>query len=102
MVHGGLITTVCDEAMAWACYSQKIWGMTARLMVRFRQPVHVGRSYRATGWVVSSRSRIIEVASAIHDGQSGLLVADATARFVKVSDEQSVAWVERYGSPDQE
>ncbi len=100
MVHGGLISTVCDEVMAWACYAQEIWGMTARLTVRFRQPVHVGQSYRTTGWVVSSRGRIIEVAAEMRDGQTGQLVAESTAQFVRVSAEQSADWTQRYGQPD--
>ena len=100
MVHGGLISTVCDEVMAWACYAQEIWGMTGRLSVRFRQPVHVGASYRATGWVVSSRGRMIEVAAEMRDGRTGQLVAEATAQFIRVSDNQSAAWAVRYGGLD--
>ncbi len=97
MVHGGLISTVCDEVMAWSCYAREIWGMTARLSVRFRQPVLVGEPYRATGWVVSSRGRMIEVAAEMRDGRTGQLVADATAQFIRVSDHQSAAWAARYG-----
>ena len=74
MVHGGLISTVCDEVMAWACYAQEIWGMTARL------------------W-----GRMIELAAEMRDGRTGQLVADATAQFIRVSDDQSAAWAERYG-----
>ena len=98
LVHGGLISTVCDEVMAWSCYAEEIWGMTARLSVRFRQPVLVGRSYRATGWVVSARGRLVDVAAAMHDRDSGELVAEATAQFLRVSEDQSAAWVERYGA----
>ena len=100
MVHGGLISTVCDEVMAWACYAQEIWGMTARLAVRFRQPVRLGQPYRATGWVVSSRGRMIELAAEMRDGRTGQLVADATAQFIRVRDDQSAAWTERYGALD--
>jgi len=102
MAHGGLVSTVCDEVMAWSCYAGKIWGMTARLTVRFREPVHVGRAYRAEGWVVTSRGRLVDVAAEMRDAMTGQLVADATAQFIRVSDEQSVAWSERYGGLDSE
>lgn len=97
LVHGGLISTVCDEVMAWSCYAEAIWGMTARLSVRFRRPVLVGQPYRATGWIVSSRGRMVDVAAAMHHRATGQLVAEATAQFLRVSDAQSAAWVERYG-----
>jgi acyl-coenzyme A thioesterase PaaI-like protein len=99
MVHGGLISTVCDEVMAWTCYAEEIWGMTARLSVRFRQPVLVGQAYRATGWIVTSRGRMVDVAAAMHHRESGRLVAEATAQFLRVSDAQSTEWVRRYGDP---
>lgn len=99
MVHGGLISTVCDEVMAWTCYAEEIWGMTARLSVRFRQPVLVGQAYRATGWIVTSRGRMVDVAAAMHHRESGRLVAEATAQFLRVSDAQSTEWVRRYGEP---
>ena len=100
MVHGGLISTVCDEVMAWSCYAERVWGMTARLSVRFRRPVRVGEDYRATGWIVSTRSRLIELAAAMHHRETGELVADATARFVRVSEGQSAEWEARYGGLD--
>lgn len=99
MAHGGLVSTVCDEVMAWTCYAEEIWGMTARLSVRFRQPVLVGQAYRATGWIVTSRGRMVDVAAAMHHRESGRLVAEATAQFLRVSDAQSTEWVRRYGDP---
>ncbi len=97
MVHGGLISTVCDEVMAWSCYARKIWGVTARLNVRFRRPVVVGGSYRAEGWVVSERGRVIDLAASIRDRTTGEQVADATAQFIRASADQASEWERRYG-----
>lgn len=97
LVHGGLITTVLDEVMAWSCYADAVWGMTASISVRFRRPVEVGGAYRAEGWVVSSRGRVFEVASSLSDARSGGRVAEATARFIRVTGEQAEGWTERYG-----
>lgn len=100
MVHGGLVSTVCDEVMAWSCYEGEVWGVTARLNVRFRKPVLVGTSYRAEGWIVSSRGRMLELASSLRERSSGQLVAEASAQFIRVPPDQAAAWVERYGGLD--
>ena len=49
VVHGGIVTTVLDEVMAWALYAQEIWAVTGDLKVRFRRPVAVGAPTIASG-----------------------------------------------------
>lgn len=108
MVHGGIVTTVCDEVMAWSCYERQIWGVTARLSVRFRKPAEVGQRYRAEGWIVSARGKLIDLAASLRHAETGQLVAEATAQFIRVPETQALAWQERYGrlrdeaDPDQE
>jgi acyl-coenzyme A thioesterase PaaI-like protein len=38
MVHGGIVTTLLDEAMAWAISTRGIWAVTAKIEVRFPAP----------------------------------------------------------------
>ncbi|HEV2528640.1 MAG TPA: PaaI family thioesterase [Thermomicrobiales bacterium] len=97
MVHGGIVSTVCDEVMAWSCYAREVWGVTARFNVRFRRPVLVGGSYRAEGWVVSERGRMVELAAAVRDRTNGQVVAEATAQFIRVGADQAAEWERRYG-----
>ena len=96
MVHGGIITTVLDEVMAWSLYRHEIWAVTVRLDVAFRHPVEVGVATRATGRLVADRRRLIDVAADLRRVHDDLLLATATATFARVPEGQAAAWKERY------
>jgi acyl-coenzyme A thioesterase PaaI-like protein len=96
MVHGGVISAVLDEVMAWSLYRNEIWAVTGELSVRFRAPVEVGDATRATGWRVSQHGRRIEMASELRRRRDGAVLATATALFIRVPEAQAAAWRERY------
>jgi acyl-coenzyme A thioesterase PaaI-like protein len=98
MVHGGIITTVLDEVMAWSLYRQGIWAVTGQLTTRYRKPIVLGETTTARGYFVRDRGRAIEMRGEIRRDADGALLADATATFVRVPESQAVAWRERYGS----
>jgi acyl-coenzyme A thioesterase PaaI-like protein len=96
IVHGGIITTVLDEVMAWSLYQRGIWAVTGKLMVTFRRPVEVGVPTRAEGMFVRDRGRVIEVAGQIRRDADDALLAEATATFLRVPERQAQAWRDRY------
>ena len=96
MVHGGVISAVLDEVMAWSLYRQETWAVTAEMTVRFRAPIQVGEPTRATGWQVAARGRRIEMAGEIRRQRDGAVMATATALFIRVPEAQAAAWSERY------
>jgi acyl-coenzyme A thioesterase PaaI-like protein len=96
MVHGGIISTVLDEVMAWSLYRQQVWAVTAEMTVRYRAPIAVGERTRATGWEVSRRGRRIEMAGEIRRQRDGAMLATATALFIRVPEAQAAAWRARY------
>lgn len=96
MVHGGVLSTVLDEVMAWSLYRHATWAVTAELTVRFRAPVRVGVITRATGWQVSARGRRIEMAGEIRRRDDDAVLATATALFIRVPEAQAAAWRDRY------
>ncbi len=96
VVHGGIVTTMLDEAMAWASFSADAWAMTAKMEVRFRQPVRVGAELRLVGRVVSTRGRLIEAAGEVRSAEDDALLAEATASFVRVPASQAEEWRARY------
>lgn len=102
MVHGGVISTVLDEVMAWSLYRRETWAVTAELTVRYRAPVVVGERIRATGWEVASRGRRIEMAGDIRRARDGVVLASATAVFMRVPEDQAAAWRDRYLAPVRE
>ena len=96
VVHGGIVTAVLDEVMAWALYAHGVWAVTGRIEVRFRRPVEVEVPTRASGRVVADRGRALEVAGEVRREADGQLLASATAAFVRVPEEQARAWRDRY------
>jgi acyl-coenzyme A thioesterase PaaI-like protein len=95
MVHGGVISTVLDEVMAWSLYREQIWAVTGSLSVRYRAPIRVGQETRAIGWQVDRRGRRIEMAGEIQE-VGGKVLASATATFVQVPESQAEEWRSRY------
>jgi acyl-coenzyme A thioesterase PaaI-like protein len=98
MVHGGIITTVLDEVMAWSLYRHNIWAVTGSLTTRYRKPIPLGEQTTARGFLVRDRGRAIEVRGEIRRDADGALLADATATFVRVPESQARTWQERYGA----
>jgi acyl-coenzyme A thioesterase PaaI-like protein len=98
MVHGGIITTVLDEVMAWSLYRQGIWAVTGQLTTRYRQPILLGERTTARGMLVRDRGRAIEMRGEIRRDADGVLLADATATFIRVPEAKAMEWRDRYGA----
>jgi uncharacterized protein (TIGR00369 family) len=96
IVHGGIISTVLDEAMAWATTSAGVWTVTAEMCVRFKRPLSVGESTTVTARVAENRRRIVAASGKLTLDRDGTIVATATATFVRVSDAVAKAWDARY------
>lgn len=96
MIHGGVISTVLDEVMAWSLYRQETWAVTGELTVRYRSPVRVGEETRAIGWMTGRRGRRIEMAGEIVREADGVVLAKATGIFVAVPEAQADEWRQRY------
>lgn len=96
MVHGGIISTVFDEVMAWAISSAGIWAVTGRLNTTFRKPVEIGVPTIARAEVVEALSRTVEVKATIVREADQVLLAEATGLFVRVPQETADRWRERY------
>ena len=100
IVHGGLITTVLDEVMGWAIYVRKLWAVTGTINVRFRKPVRIGDVLTARAWVESVTGRKVDVrAHLVRDADSEVL-AEGSAIFIRVSEEQATSWQGRYFDAD--
>lgn len=96
MVHGGVISTVLDEVMAWSLYRERVWAVTGELTVRYRRPVRVDEATHAVGWMRGRRGRRIEMAGEIRRDADNTVLARATAVFVAVPESQADAWSRRY------
>lgn len=85
ILHGGIICTLLDEAMAWAMILHGHFGATASLKVRFRKPIPTGKTVTVTGEIVNKRGKAWNLASYISD-ESGQVLAEAEGVFGAVSE----------------
>lgn len=82
VVHGGLIASVLDEAMAWAVKRQMgEWAFTADFQVRYKKPVAPGRDYHVKARVSEPEGRLINATAELVDGE-GRITAQAKAVFL--------------------
>jgi acyl-coenzyme A thioesterase PaaI-like protein/transcriptional regulator with XRE-family HTH domain len=82
VLHGGVVTTVLDEVMAYASILLAgIWSATATLQVRFRRPVPYDVPLEAVAGVTAERARRVRAWARLElpDGQVG---AEATGLLV--------------------
>ncbi len=59
VIHGGIITTVLDEAMSKAVIARNWQALTVELRVRLRGRVSPGQALQVRGWVVEKQGRKI-------------------------------------------
>ena len=64
-VHGGIISTIMDESMVYACAGVGLFVVTGELTVRFKKPVPVEKTINIIAKVTSQNSRIMETEATI-------------------------------------
>jgi uncharacterized protein (TIGR00369 family) len=63
IVHGGLLSTVLDEAMVTLVIKMGHLAATAELNVRFLEPLRVGEPIEVRAWLLERRGRVFRVAA---------------------------------------
>ncbi len=83
VMHGGLVATVLDEAMAQWLWQNGLKTMTAEMTIRFSHAVPVGEELTIEGRMISQRGRLIEMSAQIllPDGR---VAAKARSKFLVV------------------
>lgn len=81
IVHGGIVTTVLDEAMSKAIISRNWEALTTELRVRFHGRVSPGDTLQVHGWITDRRKRRI-LAEAALTTDTGQELAHAWATFL--------------------
>ena len=83
LAHGGIAAAAIDEAMGWAMYAAGAWAMTARLEVKYRRPLPLGKPLLVTAEVVRDRGRWLEAGGELRVA-GGPLIAEAKALFMRL------------------
>jgi acyl-coenzyme A thioesterase PaaI-like protein len=93
VVHGGLIATVLDEIMVWACAVRtKQFGYCVEMTVRFQRPLRPGHRAVATAELVANRrNKIFEASAKICDGD--IVLATATGKYLPLKPEEATSFL---------
>jgi len=84
IVHGGILSTLLDEAVAKLAYELGYEAVTTHLTVRFRKPAKVLVPIQIRGKIDRVTSRIIEGSSLIED-EEGNTIAEGSVRLVRIN-----------------
>jgi acyl-coenzyme A thioesterase PaaI-like protein len=87
VVHGGILATVLDEIMVWACaVATRRFAVCVGLNLRFLGPARPGEEIVATGELVTNRKNRIFEAKAALAGQSGQPLVEATGKYLPIKE----------------
>ena len=84
MVHGGIVSTVLDEAMSKAVAAAHGVAVTGELRVRFRHPVAPGEELHIRGWIVERKKRLVAAEATLTSSDASQR-AHASAAFLLLS-----------------
>ncbi len=73
ILHGGIIATILDEMVAWACIKKGYIGVTAELNIKYKRPMVLGKKYIAYGKINKISHKIILGESEIFDEDNNLI-----------------------------
>ena len=86
-LHGGIIATILDEVMVWACgVHTKRFAFSVELNFRFLQPARPGATLEAIGELVENRrNRLFETRGELRD-TAGPVLASATGKYLPLKE----------------
>lgn len=89
VVHGGVIATVLDEIMVWACaVNTRRFAFCAELNVRFLKPLPPGTEVVVEAELSENRrDRIFQTVGKVRTAE-GQLLAEATGKYFPIKAEQ--------------
>jgi uncharacterized protein (TIGR00369 family) len=87
VVHGGILATLLDEIMVWACAVQaRRFGFCAEMNLRFLRPTTPGAEVVVEAEMVQDRrGRIFEAKAEVRNA-AGEVLASATGKYMPIRD----------------
>ena len=85
VVHGGLIATVLDEIMVWACaVNTRQFAFCAELNVRFLKPLSPGEEVSVIGeLVINRKGKIFEAKSSLRNSED-VILAEGSGKYLPI------------------
>jgi len=84
IIHGGIVATILDEAIVWACRAFGADYVTGEISVRYKKPMLTGIPITVFGIIEKNRGKLFLGSAYIQD-KNGTVIATATAKVVRVS-----------------
>ncbi|MGB0578507.1 MAG: PaaI family thioesterase [Limisphaerales bacterium] len=95
VTHGGVLATVLDEIMVWACaVATRRFAYCAEMTTRFHQPAPPGEELTVTSELTTNRrNRIFEAKAEIRTANQDL-VAEGTGKYLPIKTDQIPAMLQ--------
>jgi acyl-coenzyme A thioesterase PaaI-like protein len=93
-VHGGILSTVLDEIMVWACAVRtRRFAFCGELKVRFLVPARPQEEVLAVGELIANKKNKLFEAKAELRQARGTVVASATGKYLPIQQTDVTEWV---------
>jgi acyl-coenzyme A thioesterase PaaI-like protein len=90
-VHGGLVAAALDEACGLLATWHRFPAVTARIFIRYREPVPIHHGLVLASRLTGSRGRRLHVDAELRDAETRDLLAEARGAFLHVPLEHFLA-----------
>ena len=86
-IHGGILATLLDEIMVWACAVQtRRFAYCAELTIRFQSPARPGEEVLLTGELTANRrNKLFEAKGEIRDA-AGRVLATGSGKYLPIKE----------------
>ena len=103
VIHGGILATILDEVMVWACSVQtKKFCYCAEMSVRYLLPARPAEEIIATAEMVENRKNRILTAKGEIMRANGDVLTTSTGKYMPIRDLDLAPFYEDFeGTPDQ-
>jgi acyl-coenzyme A thioesterase PaaI-like protein len=88
MVHGGILASLMDEVMAHSLWQRGIPAVTAKMQLRYRDPVPVGERLIIYGRLLQERGKTAQTEGWL-TAADGTRLVEATGTFFKLPQSSS-------------
>lgn len=103
VTHGGLLATLLDEIMVWACgVATRHFSYCAEMNVRFLSPGRPGQEIIARGWLEENKRGRLFLAAGELVSPDGRPVATGTGKYMPVKDVPFTSLLEDFEGPPAE
>lgn len=89
VIHGGVISSLLDGAMAKLLFLKGTVALTVRLRVDFRKIVNVGETLKIRAALLKQRHKLFIVKAKLFS-PDGTVAAEATGTFLKRTEEKAI------------